>query len=67
MTGFYDALNALFDTINRALKLTFWTVWKGGGMETESALKHGLLLFNKGINYTFELLITIRIGMEMLF
>ena len=39
----------------------------GGGMETESALKHGLLLFNKGINYTFELLITIRIGMEMLF
>ena len=29
MTGFYDALNALFDTINRALKLTFWTVWGG--------------------------------------
>ena len=38
-----------------------------GGMETESALEHGLLLFNKDINYTFELLITIRIGMEMLF
>ena len=30
MTGFYDALNALFDTINRALKLTFWTVWGRG-------------------------------------
>ena len=40
---------------------------EGGGMETESALEHGLLLFNKDINYTFELLITIRIGMEMLF
>ena len=40
---------------------------KGGGMETESALEHGLLLFNKDNNYTFELLITIRIGMEMLF
>ena len=40
---------------------------EGGGMETESALEHGLLLFNKDINYTFELLITTRIGMEMLF
>ena len=40
---------------------------EGGGMETESALKHGLLLFNKDNNYTFELLITTRIGMEMLF
>ena len=38
-----------------------------GGMETESALEHGLLLFNKDNNYTFELLITTRIGMEMLF
>ena len=36
-------------------------------METESALEHGLLLFNKDNNYTFELLITTRIGMEMLF
>ena len=40
---------------------------EGGGMETESALEHGLLLFNKDNNYTFELLITTRIGMEMLF
>ena len=31
MTGFYDALNALFDTINRAFKLTFWTVWGAEG------------------------------------
>ena len=36
-------------------------------MKTESALEHGLLLFNKDNNYTFELLITTRIGMEMLF
>ena len=40
---------------------------EGGGMETESALEHGLLLFNKDINSTFGLLITTRIGMEMLF
>ena len=40
---------------------------EGGGMETESVLEHGLLLFNKDNNYTFELLITTRIGMEMLF
>ena len=43
MTGFYDALNALFDTINRALKLTFWTVWEGGIVLLKKIILKGFL------------------------
>ena len=59
--------NPVFPSMAWSIQIPVSKPLKGGGMETESALEHGLLLFNKDNNYTFELLITTRIGMEMLF